>query len=192
MGISTKEELKDYIKYEHDLYIEKEVKKKIEQIVTSDYKLRLFSYIKTLRYQEYYHNQNNKVSKLLYLLCRRRTNKIGLKLGIETWDNVFGKGLTIFHPGYIVINGNCKIGCNLKLHGCNCIGNNGYNSAAPVIGNNVRLGVGASIIGNVFIADDVTIAAGAVVVTSCYKRGALLAGIPATEIVKVEKRKENP
>ena len=47
------------------------------------------------------------------------------------------------------------------------------------------MGVGAKIIGDVTIADDVTIAAGAVVIESCETPGAVLAGIPA-KCVKVK------
>ena len=49
----------------------------------------------------------------------------------------------------------------------------------------MRLGVGAKIIGGVTIADDVTVAAGAVVIESCEIPGAVLAGIPA-KCVKVK------
>ena len=50
-----------------------------------------------------------------------------------------------------------------QLHGDNCIGNNGITLAAPRIGNRVDIGVGAKIIGNIEIADDIVIGAGAVV-----------------------------
>lgn len=69
------------------------------------------------------------------------------------------------------------------LHGANVIGNMGTDLSAPVIGNNVRLGSGAKVLGNVYIADDVRIGAGAIVLHSCYKKGALLVGIPAKEHV---------
>ena len=56
-----------------------------------------------------------------------------------------------------------RIGEDCILHGQNCIGNKGDAdaSAAPVIGKNVDIGVGASVIGDIFIADDVKIGAGA-------------------------------
>ena len=52
------------------------------------------------------------------------------------------------------------------------------------MGDNVRIGVGAKIIGGVEIASNVTIAAGAVVIESCTIEGAILAGVPA-KVVKV-------
>ena len=68
------------------------------------------------------------------------------------------------------------------LHGDNCIGNNGKDDGCPVIGNNVDIGVGAKIIGNVYIADDCKIGAGAIVVKSCKEKGKTLIGCPAKPI----------
>jgi serine O-acetyltransferase len=181
--IITRADLRSVIEYERSIYVEKDWKKRLEQIIVSDWHLKVFRYLVFLRKTELYHNNAGIVSKCLYIIFRRKANRLGAKLGIEAWDNTFGKGLTIFHPGNIVVNGMSHIGNNLKLHGSNCIGNSGKSLAAPVIGDNVRLGVGAAVIGDVYIADDVTIAAGAVVVKSCYEKGAVLAGVPA-EIVK--------
>ena len=81
--------------------------------------------------------------------------------------------LTIYHAGNIVINGDVKAGKNCKLHGSNCIGNNGKEFKCPVLGDNVRLGVGAKVIGDVTIADNITIASGSVVVNSFLEPGIL-------------------
>lgn len=110
-------------------------------------------------------------------------NKLGIKLGIEAWEGIFDEGLIIYHPGNIVINRGAKVGKNCELHGSNCIGNNGKNAKAPVIGDNVNIGVGAKIIGDVYIANNITIGAGAVVTKSFYKEGITIAGIPA-KIIK--------
>ena len=88
-----------------------------------------------------------------------------------------------------MVNGHCRIGENCYLHGSNCIGNNGKTSAVPRLGNNVRVGVGAKIIGDVELADNVTVAAGAIVVKSCLIEGAVLAGVPA-QIVKINDLKQ--
>lgn len=181
--IVSRKDLNRVILNEKNIYVEKSLKKRLEQIIVSDWHLQVFKFLVFLRKTEYYHNKKNTVSKAFYLFFRRRTNRLGRKLGIEAWDNTFDEGLTIFHPGNIVVNGMSQIGKNLKLHGSNCIGNSGLDSAAPIIGDNVRLGVGAVVIGDVYIADNVTIAAGAVVIDSCYEKGAVLAGIPA-KIVK--------
>ena len=49
----------------------------------------------------------------------------------------------------------------------------------PMIGNNVDIGIGASIIGPVKIADNVRVAAGGVVCKSCNDVGTVLKGVPA-------------
>lgn len=56
---------------------------------------------------------------------------------------------------------------------------------APVIGNNVEIGVGAKIIGDIYIADNIKIGAGAVVTKSFYEEGITLVGIPAKPYIKV-------
>ena len=67
----------------------------------------------------------------------------------------------------------------------NCIGNKGIaDSGVPVIGNNVNIGVGAKIIGDIYIADNVCIGANAVVTESCHVEGATLIGVPAKMIKK--------
>ncbi len=180
--IKTKAQLKQYLDVEKNIYIEQNKKHHIEQILVSDPRLSIFRFQKTLRKEAYHHNNSGVYHKLMYTLCRRKRNRLGLKLGIEMWDNTFSKGLTIAHAGNIVVNGHAKVGENCVLHGSNCIGNNGLSSACPVIGNNVRIGVGAKIIGDVKIADNIKIAAGAVVVHSFLEQGITIAGVPAKKV----------
>lgn len=89
------------------------------------------------------------------------------------------------HTGNIVVNGCSKIGKNCKLHGSNCIGNSHCEDDCPVIGDNVRFGVGAKAFGKIYIANNVTVAASAIVTKSCYEEGVVLAGIPA-KIIKTK------
>ena len=90
----------------------------------------------------------------------------------------------IHHTGNIVVNGFARIGEMCQLHGDNCIGNNGITLAAPRIGNRVDIGVGAKIIGNIEIADDIVIGAGAVVNKSFKEPGITIGGVPARELKK--------
>ena len=181
-GINNKKRLKEVLSIEKNIYFEKG--SSLEKVLTQDISIYIYRYVKLLRKTEYHHNLHGIVHKLLYLMYRRKKNRLGMKLGIEIWDNTFDEGLTIYHAGNIVVNGMSKIGKNCKLHGSNCIGNNGKSLAAPVLGDNVRLGVGAKIIGGIRIADNITIAAGAVVIDSCDVKGATLAGIPAKIVRK--------
>ena len=178
--IRTKQELKRVLEIEKPLYFEKSFELKI----TSDSKAKIYRLIYYLRHLEYHHNNAGIIHKFLRLWYWRRKNILGRKLGIEIWDNSFDSGLLIYHAGNIVVNGNAKIGKNCKLHGSNCIGNNGSGggNACPVIGDNVRIGVGAKIIGDIKIANNITIAAGAVVVDSFEEEGITIGGVPARRI----------
>lgn len=122
------------------------------------------------------------VNKVMEFIYSRRKNKLGNTLGFYINPYTLGAGTVIYHHGSIIINSDAILGCGCKLHGNNCIGNDGKSLKAPRIGNNVDIGFGASIIGNITIADDVQIGAGAVVVKSCLRKGARLVGIPAKEI----------
>lgn len=141
-------------------------------------------YLRCLRRQEYYINtaKGSRIKGLLGLLYERKKNRLGMLLGIEIGPNCFGKGLSIWHAGSIVVNPDARIGENCTLHGANCIGNNGKGKGVPRIGDHVDIGYGAVIIGNIEIADHVTIGANAVVNKSVTEPGCTVAGVPAKVI----------
>lgn len=181
--IKTRKDLKEYLEYELPLYTSKTKKDRMLDVITRMPNRLMKKYIKLLRVTEYHYNNRNKpFHAIMYLIKRRRKNALGQRFGVEIFENTFGKGLHIFHFGNIVINGNATVGENCKLHGSNCIGNDGYSSECPKIGNNVRLGVGAKIIGGVTLADNITVAAGAVVVHSFLEDGITIGGVPARKI----------
>ncbi len=66
----------------------------------------------------------------------------------------------------------------------NCIGNDGISDECPIIGDNVEIGVGAKIIGNIKITNNVIIGAGAVVVNDILEENSVVAGVPAKIIKK--------
>ena len=184
--IKTKAELRSCLNKEREIYLPH--RNKLEIILESENRYKIYKYIKLLRKTEYhYNNKKNLFHKLMYAIKRRGKNILGRKLGIEMWENSFDEGLRIEHSGNIVVNGHARIGKNCILHGSNCIGNDGLSSMTPRIGDNVRIGVGAKIIGDVDIADNVIVAAGAVVIKSCDVPYAVLAGVPA-KIVKIRSK----
>ena len=160
------------IAYEKKLYFPTRKAYLISRITHEDTYL-IWKYLYFLRREE------AASSKLTQYYWRRRKNDLGAKLGIIIYAGCCGKGLRIWHYGSTIISGDTRIGENCTFHGQACIGNDGSSVAAPVIGNNVDIGVGAKIIGDITIADDVTIGAGAVVTRSCLEKGATLVGIPA-------------
>lgn len=133
-------------------------------------------------YQKYLRKEESSDNKLIKYIYRKKKNRLGAKLGFYIPAHVFDNGLHIWHYGNIIVNGATHVGKNCILHGDNCIGNNGDNNKCPRIGNNVEIGVGAKIIGNIYIADNVKIGAGAIVVKDCIDVGATYVGISAHKI----------
>ena len=181
--IKNKNDLYEYIKEERPLYIKGGLFTSLKLWLLQDSAYLLWHYVKMLRKTEYYYNIGNKI---MYWVYERRKNKEGVRLGISINHNCIGKGLLIYHYGSIIINSNAQIGENFRLHGCNCVGNKGENGKfdAPKIGNNVELGVGAQVLGNIIIASNIVIAANAVVVKDFFEPNFIVAGIPA----KIKKR----
>ena len=137
-------------------------------------------YLKYLRSEEYFtYYKPNKILKLWYL---RRRNAKGYKLGFFIHPGNFGLGLKIYHYGSIIVNPKARVGCNCTIHGNCCIGSKGGEDVSPTIGDNVDIGQNAQILGDICIADDVIVGAGAVVVKSCPQKGSVLAGVPAKPI----------
>ena len=138
---------------------------------------------KMYRKYEYYRNCRKKIVFLPYvILLKRYYESLSIKLGFSIPINVFGPGLSIAHYGTIVVNGNAKIGKNCRIQEGVTIGATNGSVKAPVIGDNVFIGSGAKIIGDITIADDVCIGAGSVVVKSIIEKGITVAGVPAKKI----------
>lgn len=161
---------------DQQFYYELSLKQRLKFFIVNDHWYQIRKYIKYLRLEEKYFNSGNRLFSIFF--CRRK-NVLGNKLGLYISKNTVGEGITIYHHGSVIVSGDARIGKNVSLHGNNCIGNDGTTNFAPVIGDNVDIGFGASIIGSIEIADGVRIGAGAVVVKSCFKEGATLTGVPA-------------
>lgn len=135
-----------------------------------------------LRKTEYYTNTKKKIRGLFYKVrLYRIQNKYTLHIPINT----FGKGLHIMHLEPILVNGNASIGSNCSIHTNTSIVAGGNSFQAPTIGNNVVISVGAVILGNVHIADDIAIGANAVVNKSFDEVDITIAGVPARKISNV-------
>lgn len=148
-----------------------------------DHRIVIKKYMKHLRYEQYYREQGKKYI-LLQAYHARRKNRIGNRIGFFVESKGLDVGVTIWHHGTVIINGASHIGSGTVFHGNNCVGTNGKDNKAPTIGKNVDIGFGASVIGDVVVADGCKIGAGAVVVHSCDIPGATLVGVPARIIKK--------
>ena len=135
-----------------------------------------------LRKVEYYRNVKGRfLSKLLLKFYNRRKHKLGVLLGFDIPSNVFGAGLRINHFGNIIVNGAGTVGMWCDIHQGVNIGTNASSDGSqlvPRIGNNVWIGPGAKLFGEIEIGSHVVIGANAVVGQS-FPAGTTIVGIPA-------------
>lgn len=97
--------------------------------------------------------------------------------------NVFDKGLKLIHIGSRLVNGNVKVGKNCVLHiNTSIVAGGTDKGGVPKLGNNVIMGVGSVILGNVKVGDNTAIGANAVVNKSFEEGNITIAGVPAKKI----------
>lgn len=171
--IKTREELNEYIK-EETAFLKYPF---FRYLIVDLYEQQIIAkYLVLLRKTEFHVNNNHLLRKVWYLFClKRKQNRYGLHIPINTC----GKGLSIAHLGTITINSNAKVGDKCRIHVGVVIGS--YRGT-PQIGNNVYIGPGAKIFGDIFIADGCKIGANAVVNKSCINKGMTLVGVPAKAV----------
>jgi len=151
----------------------------------------IWRYLRLLRTAEYVHNCKTKsIYKLTagkYLAFRLQ--RLALALGFEIPLNVFGPGLRIVHYGTIIVNSKARVGANCELHNLVHIAQNLHiaqkgaeSDQAPTIGDNVFIGPGARVLGDITIADGIVIGANSVVTKSFFEPHITIAGAPARKI----------
>ena len=185
--ITTKKELKYYLA--QDALALNHTRKKPKLFGDEIWKFQI-----TLRKTEYYsylYKHSKKHVIFNYLFNKSKLHKLSLKLGFSIPLNAFGPGLAIVHYGTIVVSSAAKIGKNCRLHEGVNIGATNGSTLAPKIGDNVFIGSGAKIIGDISIADNVAIGANAVVVKSITEVGTY-GGIPAKKISDNDSRSNMP
>jgi serine O-acetyltransferase len=130
-----------------------------------------------LRKIEYLHNvkRNNLFAKIYIILLEVANHRLATKLGLSIPKNTFGPGLCIVHYGTIVVSHKSMIGENCRIHPSTSIGD--YNGA-PKIGNNVYIGPGAKLFGEIKVGNNVAIGANAVV-NKDIPDNVTVGGIPA-------------
>ena len=137
-----------------------------------------------LRTSEYYMNcKNGFFNKVIHIFIKYHKYRLGLKLGFTIPENVAKKGLQLPHYGTIVINANTRIGENCRIHVCTNIGAANKSSMAPKIGNNVYIGPGVKIYGEIEIGNNIKIAPNAAVSKSFLEEYSIIGGVPAKIIV---------
>lgn len=176
--IQDKKDLKEFLAYERALYFGGENSSWLQAWLLRSKFYRIWQYLWTLRHAEYHKNRNTLWDKAAFIWYHRRKYVLGNRLGFEIPENCFEKGLLIYHIAPIVVNEDARIGENCHVTGNFCVGNTGAGTKSPVLGKNVTAGWGCSVIGDIRIADGVTIGAGSVVTRTIKQYGATVAGVP--------------
>ena len=134
----------------------------------------IWKYQVVMRKLDYYETVRNP----LRFYYRFKFHHYSVKLGFSIPKDVAGPGFAIAHYGTIIISIGAKIGENCRIHAGVNIGANAGKSEAAIIGNNVYIGPGAKIIGDVKIGNNAVIGANAVVTTD-VPDGVTVGGVPA-------------
>lgn len=156
----------------------KELGSLIALLLHSDHSRRATYFI---RKAEYLSSKKGVIRKLR---VRRYLSKLVTDYGIFIHpDTRIGIGLKLPHPNGIIIGKAVSIGENVTIYQQVTIGSSNIGdwklNKQPSVGNNVILFSGCKVIGDVSIADGVTIAANAVVTKSIYEENSVWAGVPA-------------
>lgn len=134
-----------------------------------------WKFVCLLRYQEYHFNCGHKIRYLLYKYLR---TKLSRKYNLYVPMNIIDKGFLMFHPFNIVINAK-KIGKNLSIQ-FNCsIAAGGHGNDIPTLGDDITIGVGATLLGDIVLANGIAIGANSLVNKTCETGDVCLAGSPA-------------
>ena len=173
--------VKDYLYQDMRFYYDYSRRERIICCLIKDPCYCIAKYLRYLRKEEFYSRKEGRIYQIVTLYYLRKKNALGNKLGFKIPRNCFDLGLTIYHHGEIIVNETARIGKNCKLHGGNCIGNNGMTDFAPQIEEGLDLGIGAKIIGDVELGRNIKVGANAVVTKSFKEDGITLIGIPASQ-----------
>ena len=175
--IKSVEDLKEYLDYEYKKYFKHENKFKVWICTKLELgeKYIIWKFQKNLRRLEYSINNKQLASSFFRkLILSRLSNKYGLHI----LPNTFDIGLKIMHLGSILVNENVKVGKNCSIHINTALVAGGTSSEAPLLGDNIVIGIGAILIGGIKIGNNCAIGAGAVVNKS-FDDNNTIAGVPA-------------
>ena len=137
-----------------------------------------WKYVKHLRHAEYHSNNSGFIHKIGRTWHMFRLRRLGYKTGFQIPVNVVGPGLNLPHYGSIIVNDNCSIGRDVTLYSGVCIGWKRRGTPCPVIGDNVFIGIGSSVIGDVRVGNHVTIGQNCVIVKDIADESTVVAQPP--------------
>lgn len=155
-----------------------------EWLKGNTYDVRLWRYIVSYRKFEYacgrYRTAGGWFNTMRYILGKHMHQRRCRKTGIYLSPGVFAPGLHLVYFGYVWADESCRIGRRCTVLPRVLLGKKkpGIPPPSIFIGNDCYIGTGATILGPVRIGNNVTIAAGAVVVKD-VPDNVVVAGNPA-------------
>lgn len=183
--IKTKEQYQHYLAADKAAFAKpKNFKFSLKECIAPHYTWR---FQRRLRKLEYYRNcRHDFFGRLIYVFLKYRFSRVSLRFGFSIPENVFGPGLAIVHYGTIVVSHRAKVGKNCRIHVCTNIGASGGNLEAPQIGDNVYIGPGVKIFGDIVLGNNIAIGANSTVNKSFLEEGIMIAGSPARKIKDID------
>ena len=146
----------------------------------------VWKFQRLLRRVEYHFNtsrQQGIFGKLIYKYWSVRFHEQSIRCGFDIPPNVFGPGLSIAHRGTIVVHPDARIGANCRIHVDVVIGTRpGPEDMVPSLGDNIYIGPGAKLFGNITIGNNTAIGANSVVNQSFPEGFCTVAGAPARKV----------
>lgn len=175
--ISNKIDYKEYLKADE---ISLNIKNRKKELLFNE----IWKFQRMMRRLEYVNNcKKGVIYKIYKIYLKYRYVRKSRKLGFSIPINVFGPGLSIAHRGTIVVSASSRIGANCRIHVCTNIGTKaGFSDKAPILGNNIYIGPGVKLFGDIYISNNTAIGANSVVNKSFYEENIGIAGIPAKKI----------
>jgi serine O-acetyltransferase len=138
---------------------------------------RALYYQRVLRHAEYWESRRaSPIRNAILAGYKLRLALLGERVGASIPRGTCGPGLSIAHPGSIVINAEARLGARCRISQGVTIG--ATPAGAPVIGDDVFFGPSSQAIGPVVIGSGATLLPGAVVVADVPERSTV-GGVPA-------------
>lgn len=173
--IKSKESLKSVLKYEGLIYGKKHPY--VFRPVLSE-KNVAWKIVSLLRIHEYHFNCGHKIRAFFYRFLRKlMANRFFVNIPL----NVVEPGLSLRHPRNITINAK-HVGKNASIQFNVSFVAGGHDHSVPTVGDDVVVGTGSVIIGDVHIANGIAIGANSTVTKSFLEPNICIAGNPAKKI----------
>ena len=169
------------------------IKKDIEYIMENDpaarSKLEVFLLYPSIHARIAHMFSHFLYKKKLFFLARLISQLARFLTGIEIHPGaILGAGILIDHGMGVIIGETAVVGDRITIYHGSTLGGTGNEKGVkrhPTVGNNVIIGSGAKVLGNINIGSNSKIGANAVVLND-VPEGATVVGVPA-KVVKISK-----